>query len=70
MHPDKYTNAEDSQKVLYPFMTGTDRDCYKSEDELVKQYWRSGFATPGNSQLKKSDAYNVVKKYLTDNYYW
>lgn len=70
MHYDKYASAEDSQNPLYPFMTGTGRDCYKSEDDLVKQYWGSGFATPGNSRLAKSDASKLIKKYLTDNYYW
>ena len=70
MHPDKYTNAEDSDRMLYPFMTGTGKDCYKSKDPFIKQYWGSGFATPGNSELSKSDAVSLVKKYLTDNYYW
>ena len=73
MHPDKYTSAKDSKKVLYPFMKGTGEgglDCYTSEDALIKQYWGSGYATPGNSQLSKRDAYKLIKKYLTDNYYW
>ena len=73
MHPEKYTDAQESKRVLYPFMKGTgekSRDCYTSEDALIEQYWGSGFATPGNSQLSKSDAQRLIKKYLTDNYYW
>ena len=70
MHPEKYANDEDSDKALLPFMTGKGIECYKSKDPLVKQYWGSGFAVPGTSELSKTDAYNIIRKYLTDNYYW
>ena len=70
MYPEKYTSDLDSKKELFPFMTGQGRKCFTSEDPLVKTYWGSGFAIPGEKQLSPSDATKLIKKYLTDNYYW
>lgn len=70
MHPEKYTSAQDSKIELFPFMTGEGRKCYTSKDPLIKNYWGSGFAIPGEKELSRSDAIDLIRKYLTDNYYW
>ena len=52
-------------------MTGKGRDCYTSKDDLVKNYWGSGFATPGNKNTPDPVALkDKVKAYLTETYYW
>ena len=70
MYPDKYVDAKLGDGELYPFMTGKGRECYKSNDALIKDYWRSGFAVPGDKELQSADAIKLIRKYLTDNYYW
>ena len=70
MHPEKYTSGKDSTNGLFPFMTGQGIKCYTSEDPLIKNYWGSGFAVPGEKELSPPDATKLIKKYLTDNYYW
>ena len=55
-------------------MNGKGRECYKSTDELVKNYWGSGFAIPGDkkpdSAFAEEQVREKVKQYLTDAYYW
>ena len=70
MHVDKYTSEKDSEMELFPFMTGKGRSVYRSKDSLVRNYWGSGFAIPGEKELPRSDAVDLIRKYLTDNYYW
>ena len=74
LYPQKWTNAEDSEIELFPFMTGKGRECYKSSDKLIKNYWSSGFSIPGGKEPQKSDdpaaLKDVVTKYLDRTYYW
>lgn len=73
--PDKYCDPEDGESQLLPFLNGkSDKSCYKSNDAWVKDYWRAGFAVPGNKQPDKNANPEAVKKtlieYLTSTYYW
>lgn len=51
-------------------MTGSGRECYISTDDIVKNYWGSGFAIPGDKKLDASVVREKVKEYLTNTYYW
>ena len=51
-------------------MTGRGRDCYASKDDLVKSYWGSGYAIPGDKKLDPPAVREKVKLYLTETYYW
>ncbi len=68
-------SAEESEKELYPFMKSSDRTCFRSSDDLVKQYQGSGFAIPPNRQLSDGELEPAalkekLKEYLTNTYYW
>lgn len=69
MYPKKYVSTEESEVELYPFMKGSGRDCYTSGDNLIRNYWGSGFAVPGDTELDSS-VREKVKEYLTNTYYW
>ncbi|KXT08107.1 hypothetical protein AC579_9209 [Pseudocercospora musae] len=77
LFPDKYCNQDDIDTPLVPFLTGDKSpgsQFYKSSNPLVKDYWRAGFATPGNIDpgkvVNQAKVRTELKKYLTDTYYW
>ena len=55
-------------------MTGKDLECYKSSDDLIKNYWSSGFDMPGGKKPPTTEDPEVLKKrvaeYLDMTYYW
>jgi hypothetical protein len=68
-------SVAESQQELFPFMKSSDRTCFRSSDDLVKNYQGSGFAIPPDRQLSDKELEPAalkkkLKEYLTNTYYW
>lgn len=70
LYPGRNVDKDEVDNELLPFKKDASRTCWRSSDDMVKDYWTPGFAVPGSEKLDASVVKEQVRKYLTDTYYW